>query len=69
MQYIFPLLLVLMEFWLDLHQLSKSEVLDWKEWIGPYMGIKALRNMTEAHVKSLESKSRNSISISSCLLI
>ncbi|KAF5321499.1 hypothetical protein D9619_000349 [Psilocybe cf. subviscida] len=54
--YIFPLLLVIMEFWLDLHHLCKSEVLDYKEWIHPYFGILALRLITEAHIKALQKK-------------
>lgn len=58
-----------MEFWLDLHCLSKSEVLDLKEWIGPYLGILALRSMTEAHIKSLQSKAFNAIFATSDLLI
>lgn len=45
-----------MEFWLDLHYLCKSEILDLKEWIGPYFGIQALRQVTETHIKSLERK-------------
>jgi hypothetical protein len=69
MQYIFPLLQVLMEFWLDLHYLCELEVLDLKEWIGPYFGIMALRQMTETHIMSLKSKGRNPIFISSRLLI
>ncbi|KAF5320976.1 hypothetical protein D9619_000354 [Psilocybe cf. subviscida] len=54
--YILPLLLVLMEFWLDLHHLCKSEVLDYKEWFRPFSGIAALRSMSETHIKSLEKK-------------
>lgn len=55
-QYIFPLLMVLMELMMDIHHLSLSKVIDFKEWVVPYTSFLAVRATAAKHLELLQSK-------------
>lgn len=55
-KYIFPLLTVLMELMLDVHHLSLSNAIDFKEWLVPYTGFLSVRATAANHFQMLKSK-------------
>lgn len=53
-QYILPLLTVLMELMMDIHHLSLSRAIDFKEWLVPYTGFLSVRQAADRHVELLK---------------
>jgi hypothetical protein len=56
LQFIYPLLMVLMEFMMDIHHLAIVKAFDMKEWISPFLGFNYLEAEILDHLDSLKSE-------------
>lgn len=53
-QFIYPLLVLLMEFMTDIHHLAVAKTFDMKEWISPFLGFTYLETEISDHLDGLK---------------
>jgi hypothetical protein len=56
LQFIYPLLIVLMEFMMDIHRLAIEKTFDMKEWVPPFLGFTYLEAEISDHLDALQSE-------------